>query len=247
MLEIEGLVHRYANGRGVGPVSLRVRAGEALGVVGPNGAGKSTLFNGLCGSGPLSGGAVRLNGRDTGRRLPSAAVGFLPETCRLLPSMTALQAVAFERGVRGLAVSDSGLADALGAMGVDDAGDAAVSALSQGMRRRVGIVCAFLGSPPVVVADEPLNGLDVDGVLLFRDLLRDYLAHGGALLISSHILDLLDEVCARVLLLRDGLVVETVDADGGRVEQAYRRLRAESSKAAEPRADAQAHRRPRAD
>ena len=152
--------------------------------------------------------------------------------------MTALQAVAFERGVRGLAVSDSGLADALGAMGVDDAGDAAVSALSQGMRRRVGIVCAFLGSPPVVVADEPLNGLDVDGVLLFRDLLR---------LISSHILGLLDEVCARVLLLRDGLVVETVDADGGRVEQAYRRLRAESSEAAEPRADAQAHRRPRAD
>lgn len=227
MLEIEGLVHRYANGRGVGPVSLRARAGEALGVVGPNGAGKSTLFNGLCGSGPLSGGAVRLNGRDTGRRLPSAAVGFLPETCRLLPSMTALQAVAFERGVRGLAVSDSGLADALGAMGVDDAGDAAVSALSQGMRRRVGIVCAFLGSPPVVVADEPLNGLDVDGVLLFRDLLRDYLAHGGALLISSHILDLLDEVCARVLLLRDGLVAETVDTDGGRVEQVYRRLRAD--------------------
>ena len=161
--------------------------------------------------------------------------------------MTALQAVAFERGVRGLAVSDSGLADALSTMGVDDAGDAAVSALSQGMRRRVGIVCAFLGSPPVVVADEPLNGLDVDGVLLFRDLLRDYLAHGGALLISSHILDLLDEVCARVLLLRDGLVVETVDADGGRVEQAYRRLRAESSKAAEPRAGARAHRRPRAD
>ena len=159
-------MHRYANGRGVGPVSLRVRAGEALGVVGPNGAGKSTLFNGLCGSGPLSGGAVRLNGRDTGRRLPSSAVGFLPETCRLLPSMTALQAVAFERGVRGLAVSDSGLADALGAMGVDDAGDATVSALFQGMRRRVGIVCAFLGSPPVVVADEPLNGLDVDGVLL---------------------------------------------------------------------------------
>ena len=114
MLEIEGLVHRYANGRGVGPVSLRAGAGEALGVVGPNGAGKSTLFNGLCGSGPLSGGVVRLNGRDTGRRLPSSAVGFLPETCRLLPSMTALQAVAFERGVRGLAVSDSGLADALG-------------------------------------------------------------------------------------------------------------------------------------
>ncbi|MDU0349624.1 ABC transporter ATP-binding protein, partial [Actinomyces sp. MRS3W] len=207
-----------------GPLSLTVRGGEVLGVVGPNGAGKTTLFDALCGVGDFQAGTVRLGGRAMGRRLPAESCGFLPESSRLFPELTARQACRFEAAMRRIDLDDAALEAHLERFGCTDFRDTEVRHLSQGMTRRLGIACAFLGDPPVVVLDEPLNGLDVDGVLRFRQELDRYLTGGGAALMSSHILSVLDEVCERVVLLKDGLVAATVDVRDGGAEQAYRDL-----------------------
>ncbi|WP_181575200.1 ABC transporter ATP-binding protein [Actinomyces sp. Z5] len=221
MLEVIDAQRRYRGGRGTGPVSLTVSAGEVLGVVGPNGAGKTTLFDALCGVSDLQAGTVRLDGRHLGRRLPAELCGFLPEQSRLFPQLTARQACRFEAAMRRLEVDEAALGEHLTRFGCASFGDTEVRHLSQGMTRRLGIACAFLGSPRVVVLDEPLNGLDVEGVLLFRRALADYLDGGGIALMSSHILSVLDEVCERVVLLKDGLVAATVDVRAGGAERAY--------------------------
>lgn len=221
MLEIIDVRRRYRGGRGTGPVTLRVTPGEVLGVVGPNGSGKTTLFNALCGVNDFQTGAVRLNGRDQGRRLPADLCGFLPEQNRLFERLTARQACRFEAAMRRLELGEDALGEHLARFGCADFRDIEVRHLSQGLTRRLGIACAFLGAPRVVVLDEPLNGLDVEGVLLFRRALADYLADGGMALMSSHILSVLDEVCERVVLLKDGLVAATVDVRDGGAERAY--------------------------
>jgi len=221
MLEVIDVQRRYRGGRGTGPLTLEVAAGEVLGVVGPNGAGKTTLFNALCGVSDFQSGTVRLDGRELGRRLPAEACGFLPEQSRLFPQLTARQACRFEAAMRRLDLDDTALEGQLDRFGCADFRDTEVRHLSQGMIRRLGIACAFLGAPRVVVLDEPLNGLDVEGVLLFRRALADYLAGGGIALMSSHILSVLDEVCQRVVLLKDGLVAATVDVREGSAERAY--------------------------
>jgi len=175
-----------------------------LGVVGPNGAGKTTLFNALCGVDDFQAGTVSLDGRDLGRRLPAELCGFLPEQSRLFPQLTARQACRFEAAMRRLEMDEDALGEHLIRFGCAGFRDTEVRRLSQGMTRRLGIACAFLGGPRVVVLDEPLNGLDVEGVLLFRRALADYLDGGGIALMSSHILSVLDEVCQRVVLLKTG-------------------------------------------
>ncbi|PHP51859.1 ABC transporter ATP-binding protein [Actinomyces ruminis] len=221
MLEIIDVQRRYRGGRGTGPVNLRVAPGEVLGVVGPNGAGKTTLFDALCGVNEFQSGTVRLDGRQLGRRLPAEACGFLPEHSRLFPQLTARQACRFEAAMRRLDLDDTALEEQLDRFGCAGFRDTEVRHLSQGMTRRLGIACAFLGTPQVVVLDEPLNGLDVEGVLVFRRALADYLAGGGMALMSSHILSVLDELCERVVLLKDGLVAATVDVRNGGAERAY--------------------------
>ncbi|SDN74750.1 ABC-2 type transport system ATP-binding protein [Actinomyces ruminicola] len=221
MLEVIDVQRRYRSGRGTGPLTLEVAAGEVLGVVGPNGAGKTTLFGALCGADDFQTGTVRLDGRELGRRLPAEACGFLPEQSRLFPQLTARQACRFEAAMRVLDLDDTALEEQLDRFGCADFRDTEVRHLSQGMTRRLGIACAFLGTPRVVVLDEPLNGLDVEGVLLFRRALADYLDSGGIALMSSHILSVLDEVCERMVLLKDGLVAATVDVREGGAERAY--------------------------
>ncbi|MDO4899833.1 ATP-binding cassette domain-containing protein [Actinomyces sp.] len=100
MLEVIDVQRRYRGGRGTGPLTLEVAAGEVLGVVGPNGAGKTTLFGALCGVSDFQSGTVRLDGRELGRRLPAEACGFLPEQSRLFPQLTARQACRFEAAMR---------------------------------------------------------------------------------------------------------------------------------------------------
>lgn len=198
--------------RGTGLVILEVASGEVLGVVGPNGAGKTTLFDALCGVREFQAGSIRLDGHALGRCLPAEICGFLPECSRLFPQLTAQQACRFEVAMRHLNVFDAALEEHLDRFGCADFRDTEVRHLPQGMTRRLGIACAFLGGPRTVVLNEPLNELDVvEGVLLCRRALADYLDGSSIALMSSHILSVLDELCQRVVLLKDGLVAATVD------------------------------------
>ena len=225
LLQIRGLTRRYRGRGGVGPVDLGVGAGEAVAVVGPNGAGKTTLFRVLAGLERPQAGTVRVGGA-VGGRVPAADLGFLPEEAADLPRLTPRQACRLDAALRGLELADAQIDAQLGRLGAAGFADTPTRRLSQGMAKRSAIARALLGEPDVVVLDEPLNALDVATVIALKEELRRCRERGAAVLLSSHVLDLVDESCSRVVLLDRGRVVETVDVTGGRgtAERAYRRL-----------------------
>ena len=165
-------------------------------------------------------------GGAVGDRVPAADLGFLPEEAADLPRLTPRQACRLDAALRGLELTDAQIDAQLGRLGAAGFADTPTRRLSQGMAKRSAIARALLGEPDVVVLDEPLNALDVATVIALKEELRRCRERGAAVLLSSHVLDLVDESCSRVVLLDRGRVVETVDVTGGRgtAERAYRRL-----------------------
>lgn len=210
-------------GRGGGLVqaldglSLAIPRGLVYGLLGPNGAGKSTLLRILAGLLRPDSGEVRIFGAPA---TPSdrSRLGMLIEAPSFYPFLTArehLQMLARARGTASL------VEPVLTRIGLEAAADKAVSGFSLGMKQRLGIGCALIGQPEAIVLDEPTNGLDPDGILEMRALIRD-LAHrdGLTVLLSSHLLDEVERVCDRVAILQrgvlvaEGAVADLLDRDG---------------------------------
>mgnify|MGYP000883842359 CR=1 FL=1 len=224
-LSVRGLVKFFGARCAVAGIDLDVPVGSLFGLVGPNGAGKTTLFRVLAGLERPQAGTVRVGGA-VGSRVPAADLGFLPEEAADLPRLTPRQACRLDAALRGLELTDAQIDAQLGRLGAAGFADTPTRRLSQGMAKRSAIARALLGEPDVVVLDEPLNALDVATVIALKEELRRCRERGAAVLLSSHVLDLVDESCSRVVLLDRGRVVETVDVTGGRgtAERAYRRL-----------------------
>lgn len=211
MIEVQQLTRRYGKRIAVDGVSFVATPGRVTGFLGPNGAGKSTTMRMIAGLTRPSGGQVLIAGREQGGRRPRG---------RALPPLRALGALldpaAVDAGrsgadhLRWLAHSnglDPGRVDeTLGLVGLDRAGNGRVGTYSLGMRQRLGIATALLGDPPVLLFDEPVNGLDPDGILWFRHLCRRLAAEGRTVFLSSHLM-------AEVALTADHLVV----IDAGRI------------------------------
>lgn len=228
MLEIDSLVRRYRNGRGLGPFTLSVESGEIVGVVGPNGAGKTTLFSILAGILAPQSGSVLFDGRDGGGRAPVDRLGFLPEASLVPREFTPLQAVQFEAAMRGSDISKEDALKQLSLFAATSYRNRLIASLSQGQAKRVELACAFVGQPRLLILDEPLNGLDIQSVIDLRTRVREVKDAGAAVLISSHILSFLDETADRIVFLRDGLVAEEISMVGNQAaehaEEAYARL-----------------------
>ena len=227
MLEIRGLTMRYRGGGGVGPLDLVVEAGQVAGVVGPNGAGKSTLFNLLAGVSRPQGGTVRVRtaqGAATGGRVPAHLLGYLPQDVPDLPRLSALDLCALDSCMRGLDLDAQDLRAHLQAYGCGALVRRRLDSLSRGQARRVYLAAAFLGDPPVIVLDEPTNDLDVETTLALSTWVTQAAGRGSAVLVSSHVLGLLDRICHHVTLLRDGLAAATLRADQEDTESVYRRV-----------------------
>lgn len=183
----------------VSGVSLDVPAG-VTGVVGPNGSGKSTLVRLLAGDLDPTGGEVRYRGPDTGR-----PIGYLPQRAAFRDSFTARETLAFYARLAG---GDPGAVDAaLDRVGIGDAGDRRVGALSGGMRRLLGIAQATVGDPRVILLDEPASGLDPTMRERAFDVVSDLAGPGTAVLVTSHALDLVDRHADRLALLDRGELV----------------------------------------
>ncbi len=212
-IEVSGLSHRYrgAAAPALSDVSFRVEPGARLGLLGPNGAGKSTLMRLLCGFLPLAEpGRVRVDGIDvaTDSLQVRARAGYMPEHVPLYPELRVREHLSFRASIKRVArrarreevervAAQTGLSDRLAQP---------IAQLSRGYRQRVGIADALLGSPPLIVLDEPTVGLDPNQVLEIRAMLREL---GGAhtLVFSSHILAEVEALCDRVVILSRGAVV----------------------------------------
>jgi ABC-2 type transport system ATP-binding protein len=211
MLEVRELSKAFGRTYAVDRVSFVIRPGEILGYLGPNGSGKSTTVKMLTGLLEPTGGHILYNGSDI-REDPEdfkSRLGYVPEEPYLYPYLTGrefLQMVGRLRQLPDRTVV--GRADSLlHLFGLGSARHSTISSYSKGMRQKVLISAALLSDPELLIFDEPLSGLDVTAALVFRNLVQMLVGSGKTVLYSSHVLDVVERLCTRVLILRRGRVV----------------------------------------
>jgi ABC-2 type transport system ATP-binding protein len=210
LIEIERLTKRFGAFTAVDDVSFTVSRGEVLGFLGPNGAGKSTTMRMLAGFMTPTEGTARICGDDVVDKPVGAKrhLGFLPEGAPTYPEMTVTGFLSFcgrARGFRGGALRDR-VARAMQLTQLDGVRLQPVETLSKGFKRRVGLAAALLHDPPVLVLDEPTDGLDPNQKHEVRNLIRA-MAPEKAIVISTHILEEVAAVCTRAIVIAKGRVV----------------------------------------
>ncbi|HXK02515.1 MAG TPA: ABC transporter ATP-binding protein [Verrucomicrobiae bacterium] len=210
-LEVQRLTKRFNGIPAVDDVSFAIQPGEILGYIGPNGAGKSTTVKMLIGLLAPSDGRILHGGRSVIDDMPAfqQRLGYVPEEPNLYPFLSGREYLLLTGRLRGIERSrlDRKIDTFLRLFSLFDDGDAPVSSYSKGMRQKILLTAALLHDPEVLILDEPLSGLDANTMIAVRELLRGLAASGKIILYSSHVLDAMEKVCARVLILRKGRVV----------------------------------------
>lgn len=206
MIAIEGLTKLYGDFAAVRELSFAVRPGEVLGLVGPNGAGKTTTLRCLAGIIPPTSGTVLIAGHDIALD-PLAAkqrLAFFPDEPRLFDYLTVRQHLEFTARLYQVKDSRERAAQLLDLLELTEKANQLPGELSRGMKQKVAIACGFIHQPEVMFFDEPLTGLDPLAIRRTKDLITKQAQQGVAILISSHLLHLLEEVCSHVLILKRG-------------------------------------------
>jgi ABC-2 type transport system ATP-binding protein len=212
MIEVTALSKSFGKFSAVRDLSFTVRPGEVLGLVGPNGAGKTTTLRASVGIIPPTSGAIHIAGNDllTEPVKAKRALAFFPDEPRLFDYLTVRQHLAFVARIYGVANHESLAQPLLEELEIADKADKLPGELSRGMKQKLAIACGLLHSPPVLIFDEPLTGLDPLGIRRMKDSILRRAQAGAAIVLSSHLLHLLQEVCSHVLILKNGAKI----ADG---------------------------------
>ena len=235
VVAVDGLTFSYGMGQVLHGISFTLRRGEVVGLLGPNGAGKSTTIKVLTGVLPPGGGSVRV----AGHALPDEAVeakrriGYVPEAAALFESLTGQEFLELMGRLQD--VPEERLQLRIGRFleqfGLRDDRLRPLDGYSKGMRQKVLLSAALLHNPDVVLLDEPLSGLDVNAGLMVRDLVAALAAEGKAILYSSHVLDVVERVCDRALIIHEGHLIADGSLDAlktsterGSLEDVFRQL-----------------------
>ena len=216
MIRLENLVKRYGTQEAVNGISLEIPGGQIVGLLGPNGAGKSTTLRMLTGMLAPTSGRAEVEGLDVVTRALEVKriVGYVPESGALFEALTAWEYLTFVAALYH--IPDAQAAERILQFGkffdLDEATlrGKPMSAYSKGMRQKVVITSALLHNPSVVFFDEPLNGLDANAALSFKVLITSLARDGKTIVYCSHILDVVERVCERVVIIHRGSIV----ADG---------------------------------
>ncbi len=210
-IEIRNLKKSFRKTVAVADLSLRVAPGELVGLIGPNGAGKSTTVKLLTGQLVADGGEILVAGEDVLKDPMAArrAIGYVPQDLALHPFLTGREVLEFVAEVREMPPEAAAprITALLARFGLTEAASRLTREYSEGMARKLAICAALLGSPPLLVLDESLNGLDPRAAAEVKAVLVEELARGTAILLVSHILDVLEKLCHRVVLIDGGRAV----------------------------------------
>ena len=210
MLEVRGLTKRYAGTLAVDHVSFHISPGEILGYVGPNGAGKSTTVKMIIGLLDPSEGMVLFKGRSVLEDLAGfqSRIGYVPEEPYLYPYLSGYEYLELTGRLRGMSATsiETKIEEFLRLFSLWDDRHTPVSSYSKGMRQKILLSAALLGNPQLLLFDEPLSGLDVTTMMVVRELMAGLAAQGRMILYSSHVLEVVEKICSRVLILNKGRV-----------------------------------------
>jgi ABC-2 type transport system ATP-binding protein len=210
-LEIEGLTRRFGATVAVDAISLVVPAGSFTGLVGPNGAGKTTTLSMATGLMRPDAGTARIHGVDvwTDPVRAKGLVGILSDGVRLFDRLTGLQLVLYAGLLHGLdrEVATQRAHELLGLLDLQDAGGTLVVDYSAGMTKKVALACALVHAPRLLVLDEPFESVDPVSAANIRDILEGFVGSGGTVIVSSHVMDLVQRMCDRVAVIAGGRVL----------------------------------------
>lgn len=232
MIEVSHLTKRYGNHLAVDDVSFTVADGQICGLLGPNGAGKSTIMNILTGYLSATSGQVTVAGHPLPEEADAAkaCVGYLPEQPPLYPEMTVQEYLTFAAELKGVKKAErkEQVCRAARRTGLEAVLPRLIRSLSKGYKQRVGIAQALLGSPRLIILDEPTVGLDPAQVIEIRKLIRE-LGRAHTVILSSHILSEVQAVCQQILILSKGHLaaagsLEELTADGKSLEEVFLEL-----------------------
>lgn len=232
MIEVSHLTKQYGNHLAVDDVSFTVADGQICGLLGPNGAGKSTIMNILTGYLSATSGQVTVAGHPLPEEADAAkaCVGYLPEQPPLYPEMTVQEYLTFAAELKGVKKAErkEQVCRAARRTGLETVLPRLIRSLSKGYKQRVGIAQALLGSPRLIILDEPTVGLDPAQVIEIRKLIRE-LGRAHTVILSSHILSEVQAVCQQILILSKGHLaaagsLEELTADGKSLEEVFLEL-----------------------
>ena len=232
MIEVSHLTKKYGHRLAVEDVSFAVADGGICGLLGPNGAGKSTIMNILTGYLSATSGQVTVAGHSLPEEADAAkkCVGYLPEQPPLYPEMTVQEYLDFAAELKGVKKAErkEQVRSASRRTGLEKVLPRLIRSLSKGYRQRVGIAQALLGSPKLIILDEPTVGLDPAQVIEIRKLIRE-LGQAHTVILSSHILSEVQAVCQQVLILSKGRLaasgsLQELTADGRSLEEVFLEL-----------------------
>jgi ABC-2 type transport system ATP-binding protein len=209
-LVLRGLTKRFGAKVAVAGIDLDVPAGSFFGLLGPNGAGKTTSLSMAVGLLRPDAGAAYVLGRDVwadpleAKRL----LGVLPDGVRMFDRLSGRELLAYTGLLRGMdpAEVDARARDLLDVLGLVDAGQTLVVDYSAGMRKKIGLACALLHAPRVLVLDEPFEAVDPVSAALIREILQRYVHSGGSVIFSSHVMQVVERLCSHVAILAEGRI-----------------------------------------
>lgn len=212
-LSLRGLVKWFGTKCAVDRLDLDVPAGSLFGLVGPNGAGKTTTLSMVTGLLRPDAGDVHVLGRDVWRDPPAAKalMGVLPDGLRLFDRLSGRELLHYVGRLRRLprADVDSRADQLLAAMGLSDDANTLVVDYSAGMTKKIGLACALIHAPRLLVLDEPFEAVDPVSGEVIRAILRDFVAAGGTVVLSSHVMELVERLCDRLAVIAAGRVLAT--------------------------------------
>jgi ABC-2 type transport system ATP-binding protein len=216
-MELRALTKVYGTTRAADGVDLDIPAGSFYGIVGPNGAGKTTTLSMATGLLRPDSGTVRILGIDLWERPLEAKplLGVLPDGLRTFDRLTGRELISYAARLRGLApdVAAERRDDLLGALDLDDAGSTLVMDYSAGMTKKIALACALVHAPRVLVLDEPFEAVDPVSAGAIRRILAGFVAGGGTVVMSSHVMALVERVCDHVAVVAKGRVVAAGELD----------------------------------
>lgn len=212
MIELSHLSKNFGNFQAVKEVTLQIPRGEIFGFLGPNGAGKTTTIRMMAGLMKPTSGRVFLDGKDVLRQPEEAKsiLGFIPDRPYLYEKLTGQEFLEFIADLRGLEAGNSQqkrIGELLNFFDLQGWRQELVESYSHGMRQRLVIAAALLHRPKVLIVDEPMVGLDPKGTRLVKGLFRDLAHKGVSIFMSTHTLELAEEVCQRIGIINEGKVI----------------------------------------
>lgn len=207
MIEVDDFHKAFADHIAIRGISFRVAPGEILGIIGPNGAGKTTTMRAISGIIPASRGRLSIAGFDIAAE-PIAAksrLAFVPDEPPLFQDLTVEEHLSFYASVYRVSDAPRKAAGLLSEFELTSKLRTPASNLSRGMRQKLAICCAYLHDPQAVLFDEPLTGLDPQGIRVLKRSLRERAEQGAAVMVSSHLLAMVEDLCTHVLILAGGV------------------------------------------